>query len=79
MFEFGGDRLGAPGAGSCGEGPQAAAQPGGDRTCGGSAELKAIHEILTNPVFAGAFVYGRKRRRSAWTRDGPRAPAPGAA
>ena len=24
-------------------------------------ELQAVHEILTNPVFAGAYAYGRKR------------------
>jgi Recombinase len=26
-----------------------------------TASYKPIHEILTNPVFAGAYAYGRKR------------------
>ncbi len=26
-----------------------------------TASYKAIHDILTNPVFAGAYAYGRKR------------------
>ncbi len=30
---------------------------------------KAIHEILTNPVFAGAYAYGRKRTERR-TQDG---------
>src|SRR5947209_17433810 len=34
------------------------------------ASYGAVHDFLTNPVYAGAFVFGRKRREKSIDRDG---------
>ena len=36
----------------------------------GRASYGTVHKLLTNPVYAGAFVFGRTRQRSASTRTG---------
>ena len=69
-------------AAAAGGGPPAAAQvqPADRQVRWATPSYKAIHDILTNPVFAGAYAYGRKQtERRVHRRRGPRAPAPHAA
>ena len=37
------------------------------------ASYGAVHDFLTNPAYAGAFVFGRNRREKTVDRDGARA------
>ena len=45
-------------------------KPGTARIMWGPASYRAVRELLTNPAYAGAFVYGRRRQEKSLGEDG---------